>query len=81
MFCFFSFDRKPFSSYFFFFLIISFLFRAEDLVLAEDRTTEADKELIMEGELTDKGRITAKKEIKKFFSLTIFIFLAQIFIV
>ena len=26
------------------------IFRAEDLVLAEERTTEADKELIMEGE-------------------------------
>ena len=32
--------------------------RAEDLVLAEERTTEADKELIMEGENIPIARLS-----------------------
>ena len=30
---------------------VDWICRAEDLVLAEDRTTEADREMILEGEL------------------------------
>ena len=33
---------------------VEWICRAEDLVLAEERTTEADKELIMEGETDAK---------------------------
>ena len=33
----------------------------EDLVLAEDRTTEADRELIMEGKIQNKVKIFSKQ--------------------